>query len=148
MIDRILLLDFHSGLFLLKNDFSLPRLLLSLRSAPCHHHPELLAEYDEVTCSTTEALCNIHFDDNCWSLAKLPVQYGGLELRTAADLALLAFLSSRAERNSLVNHILCQPTNTPEAKKLGRYSVLLSRRQLGCRTQPVSSSMFQGGFAS
>ena len=32
-------------------------------------HPELLAEYDEVTRSTTEALCNIHFDDNSWSQA-------------------------------------------------------------------------------
>ena len=35
MNDRILLLDGHPGLFLLKNDFSL---LLTLRSAPCHHH--------------------------------------------------------------------------------------------------------------
>ena len=114
MNDRILLLDGHPGLFLLKNAFSLPRLLFSLRSAPCHHHPELLVEYDEVTRSTTEALCNIHFDDNSWSQAKLTVRYGGLGLRTAADFALPAFLSTRAASNSLVNHILRQPTNTPE----------------------------------
>ena len=95
MNDRIVLLDGHPGLFLLKNAFSLSRLLLTLRSAPCHHHPEL-AEYDVITRSTTEALCNIHLDDNSWSQSKLPVRYGGLGLRTAADLSLPAFLSSRA----------------------------------------------------
>ena len=110
MNERILLLDGHPGLFLLKNAFALPRLLLTLRSAPCYHHPELLAEYDVITRSTTEALCNIHFDDNSWSLAKLPVLYGGLGLRTAADLALPAFLSSRAVSISLVNDIQGQPT--------------------------------------
>ena len=67
MNDRTLLLDGHPGLFLQKNALSLPRLLLTLRSAPCHHHPELLAEYDVITRSTTEASCNIQFDDNSWS---------------------------------------------------------------------------------
>ena len=66
MNDRILLLDGHPGLFLLKNAFSLPRLLPTLWSAPCHHHPEVLAEYDVMTRSATEALCNNHFDDNSW----------------------------------------------------------------------------------
>ena len=111
MSDCILLLDGHPGLFLLKNASSL---LLTLPSAPCHHHPELLDEYDEVTRSTTEALCNIHFDDNSWSQAKQSVRCGGLGLQTDADLALPAFLSSRAARNSLVNDILRQPTITPE----------------------------------
>ena len=111
MKDRILLLDGHPGLLLQKNAFSLSRLLFTLRSAPCHHHSELLSECDVITRSTTEALCNVHFDDNSWSQAKLPVRYGGLGLRTAADLALPAFLSSRAACISLVNDILRQPTN-------------------------------------
>ena len=114
MNERILLLDGHPDLFLLKNAFFLPRLLFTLRSAPCHHHPELLSEFDVITRSTTEALCNIHFDVNSWSQAKLPVRYGGLGLRTAADLALPAFLSSRAASISLVNDILRQPTNKQE----------------------------------
>ena len=114
MNDRILLLDGHPGLFLLKNAFSFPRLLLTLRSAPCHHHPELLAEYGVITRSTTEASCNIHLDDNCWSQAKLPVRYGGLGLCTAEDLAHPAFLSSRAASISLVNDIPRQPTNKLE----------------------------------
>ena len=114
MNDRIFLLDAHRSLFLLKNAISLPLLLLSLRSAPCHHHPELHDEIDEVTRLTTEALCNIHFDDNSWSQAKLPVRYGGLGLRKAADMALTAFLSSRSASCCLYNDIPRQPTNTPE----------------------------------
>ena len=84
------------------------------RSAPCHHHPELLAKYDVITRSTTEASCNIHLDDNSWSQAKLPVRYGGHGLRTAADLALPAFLSSCAASISLVNDIVRQPANKQE----------------------------------
>ena len=114
MNDRILLLDGHPILFLLKNALFLPRLLFTFRSVPCHHYPELLSEYDVITRSTTEAICKIHFDDNSWSQAKLPVRYGGLGLRTAADLALTAFLSSREASISLVNDILRQPTNKQE----------------------------------
>ena len=111
--DLILLLDDNQSFFLLKNALSLPRFMFTLRSSPCHH-PELLAEYDEVTRSTTETLSDVYLDDNSWSQAKLPVRYDGLGLRIDTDLALLAFLSSRAASNSLVNDILRQPTNTPE----------------------------------
>ena len=111
MNDRIILLDGHPGLFLLKNAFSLLRLLLTLRAASCHHHPELMDENDDVTRSTTEALCSIHMDDNSLSQAKLPVRYGGLGLHTAADLALPAFLSSRAASTSLIT---LRPTSAKE----------------------------------
>ena len=114
MNDCILLLNGDPGFFLLKNAFSLPRLRLTLRPAPCHHHPELLADYDVITRSTSEALCNIHLDDNSWSQVKLPIRNSGLGLRTDADLTLPAFLSSRAARISLVNDILRQPTNKQE----------------------------------
>ena len=134
MNDRILMLDGHPGLFLLKNAFSLPHLLPTLRSAPCHHLPELLAEYDVTTRSTTEAICNIHLDNSSLSQAKLSVQDGGLGLRAAADLALPAFLSSRAASISLVNDILRQPTNKQEDDDevrgwLDRYLVLPSNTQ-------------------
>ena len=37
---RILLQDGHPGLFMLRNAFSLPRLLPTLWTTPCHHHPD------------------------------------------------------------------------------------------------------------
>ena len=55
MNDRILLLDGHPGRLMLKNAFSLSRLLSILWMVPCHHYPELMAEYDKVTHSTTKA---------------------------------------------------------------------------------------------
>ena len=139
MTDRIILLDGHPCLFLLKNSLALPRLLLTIRTAPCLHHPELLAEYDEVTRSTTKELFNVHFDDNGWSPVKLPVRYDGLGLRTATDLALPAFLSSLTASNSLVNDILHQPTNTPddnEEVRAGRteistYFPTLTNKEIG-----------------
>ena len=67
--------------------------------------------------STTEAQCYVHFDDNSWSQVKLPVRYGGFGLRTATDLALPAFLSSRAASSLFyINDILHQPTNSQDDK--------------------------------
>ena len=43
MSDHILLLDGHPDIFLLKNALSLPSLLHTLCTVPCHHHPKLLA---------------------------------------------------------------------------------------------------------
>ena len=82
--------------FLLQNAFSLPRLMFNLRSAPCHHHVRRLRHYATFILTTI-----VDRRPNCL--------FG-----TAADLALPAFLSSRAASNSLVNHILRHPTNTPE----------------------------------
>ena len=96
MSDRVLLLD---GIFLLKKAFSLPRLPSTLRTAPCHHHPVLLAEYDKVTRSTTEKLCNVYFDDGSCLQARPPVRHGGHGLRTETDLALPAFLASHSASN-------------------------------------------------
>ena len=169
MSDRILLLDGHPGLILLKNVVAFPRLLFTLRTAPCHHHPELLAEYAEVTYSTTEAVCNVHFYDNSWSQAKLPVRQRCLGVRTASDLALLAFQPSCVASDSLLNDIIHQPTNTSEEN--GEFLAWLDRdldllsdshRQrnwddMHCSSavatlvtliQPASSDHFQGGFAS
>ena len=105
MSHRILSIDGHPGPFLLKNAFSHPRLLVTRRTAPCHHHPELLTEYDKVASSTTEVLCNVHLNDNGWSQAKLPVSHSGLGLSTASDLALPSVPCSCAACNSLVNDI-------------------------------------------
>ena len=66
MTQRQQQLDTHTGFFLLKNAFSLPRLLFLLRSSPCYHHSDGLATYDECTRSTAESICNVQFDDTSW----------------------------------------------------------------------------------
>ena len=110
----IILLSGHPGLFLLKNSFSLSHLLLTLWTVSLHHHSELLAKYGAVTHLMTEALCNVHFNDNSRSQAEHSVWYGSLELCITIDIALAAFLSSHAASNSFVNCSLYQPSNTQE----------------------------------
>ena len=52
MTHRLQQLDTQTGFFLLKNAFSLHRLLFKLRSFPCYHHSEDPAPYDELTRNT------------------------------------------------------------------------------------------------
>ena len=42
----------------------------------------MLAEYDKVTHSVNEELCNVHFDDNSWSQAKLTVGHDSRRLHS------------------------------------------------------------------
>ena len=95
MTHRLQQLDKHTGFFLLKNAFSLPRLRFLLRSPPCYRYSYDLAPYDECTRNTTELIFNVLFNDTGWKQAKLPVRLGGLGLRSVDDLSLPAYISSR-----------------------------------------------------
>jgi hypothetical protein len=92
---RLTSLSAHDALFLLKNCFSLPKLLYTLRCAPCYRSTILL-EYDVTIKKTLQTILNINLIDMVWSQATLPVSNGGLGIRLATDLALPAFLSSLA----------------------------------------------------
>ena len=63
---RLQQLDTHTGLFLLKNAFSHPRLLFLLWSSHCYRHSDDLAACDERTRSTAETICNVQLDDTGW----------------------------------------------------------------------------------
>ena len=63
---RLHQLDTHTGLFLLKNAFSLPRFLFLLWSLPCYRHSDDIAVYDECTRNTAESFCNVQLDDTGW----------------------------------------------------------------------------------
>src|SRR5664279_804557 len=81
------------ALFLLKNCFSIPKLLYSLRCAACYRSTILL-EYDDVIRQTLKVILNVDLSDVIWKQATLPMSSGGLGVRLAMDLALPAFLSS------------------------------------------------------
>ena len=110
MTHRLLQLDAHTGFFLLKTAFSLTRLLFLLRSSPCYRHSDDLAPYGECTRSTAESICNVLFDDTCWKQGKQAVRFGGIRLRSASDLALSAYLSSRECDRRLASTILHPPS--------------------------------------
>ena len=85
------ILDAHYGFFMLKNCFSLPKLLYVLRTSTCFNHPALLEKYDKTVRNGLSKVCNVNFDDISSTQLALPAEMGGLGVSSASLLALHAF---------------------------------------------------------
>ena len=105
LADRLKLLNAHDALFLLKNCFSTPKLLYTMRSSPCHTSV-VLDQYDNIIKCTLQVILNINMIDAAWNQATLPVSSGVLGVQLATDLALPAFLSSVAGSAGLILQLL------------------------------------------
>ena len=82
----------------------MPKLLYTLRTSPCAGNP-LLTKLDEILRDGFSAKMNVQLTDDQWNQASLPVQHGGLGLRSACMLA-PAFLASAAATLELPNEIV------------------------------------------
>jgi hypothetical protein len=91
--NRLKLLNAHDAMFLLKNRFSIPKLLYLLRCAACYNS-QLISEYDDVIRGTLNSILNIDMSDVIWKQATLLVSSGGLGVQMAFALAFPAFMSS------------------------------------------------------
>ena len=107
MGDRLKHLSAHDSLLLLRNSFSIPKLLYTLRTSPCFLSPTL-DSYDKTLKSIVSTITNIHLVEGepAWLQATLPVGSGGLGIRSAVQLAPSAFLASAAASSDLVSQIL------------------------------------------
>ena len=103
MTEKLSLLDRHPAFFLLKNCFSMPKLMYLLRSSPIFHHSDLLADFDDCLKFCATDICNASFDDIGWIQATLPIRLGDICLRRASDLALPAYLASISASQSLIS---------------------------------------------
>jgi hypothetical protein len=103
--ERLLLLEAHDSLCLLRSAFSIPKLMYVLRTAPCFLSP-LLASFDRLQCSLLESICNIQMSDFSWQQASLPINSGGLGIRSAVMLAPSAYLALAAGSASITQAIL------------------------------------------
>jgi hypothetical protein len=92
---RLQHLHSHDALCILRNAFSLPKILYILRTTPCFQS-NLLSTFNVVLRSLLEEICNIHLDDTAWLQASLPIKAGGLGIRSATLLAPSAYLASAA----------------------------------------------------
>ena len=79
---------------MLKNTFSLPKLLYILRTSTCFNHRALLKEYDKTVRDGLPRVCNVNFDDISSTRLALPAEMGGLGVSSATVLPLRAFLAS------------------------------------------------------
>ena len=87
-------LDAHYGFFMLKNCFSLPKLLYFLRTNTCFIRPALLEKCDKTVRDGLSKVCNVNFDDIPSTQLALLAEMGGLGVSSASLLALPSFLAS------------------------------------------------------
>ena len=118
MGERLQYVSAHDALLLLRNSFAIPKLLYLIRSSPSFLSPKL-KDYDDVLRSIVGSVANTCLDDNAWSQASLPVKAGGLGIRSAVQLAPLAFLSSAAASSDLVHLILPPRFGSQEVLHVG-----------------------------
>ena len=79
---------------MLKNCFSLPKLLYFLRTCTCFIHPALLDRNDKTVRDRLSKVCNMNFEDISSTQLALPAEMGGLGVSSASLLALPAFIAS------------------------------------------------------
>ena len=103
--DRLKLLHAHDALTLLRNAFTMPKILYILRTAPCFWST-LLEDFDSIQRSLLEGICNIQLNDDSWMQAALPINAGGLGIRSAAKLAPSAYLASAAGCATILQTLL------------------------------------------
>ena len=79
---------------MLKNCFSLPKLLYFLRTSTCFNYPALSENYFKTVRDGLSKVCNVNFDDISSIQLALPAEMGGFGVSSASLLALPAFLAS------------------------------------------------------
>lgn len=85
----------------------IPKLPYTLRTSPCFLSP-YIHTYDQTLKSIVSGITNVHFaeGDQTWLQASLPVNCGGLGIRSAVQLAPSAYLASAAASSDLIHQIL------------------------------------------
>ena len=83
----------------------MPKLQYILRTSPCHSN-SFLEQFDNILRSGLCSLLNTDMSDNQWLQASLPVNKGGIGIRSGVMLASSAFLASAASTLPLQEAIL------------------------------------------
>ena len=106
LVSRLELIEPHIAMILLKNCFSIPKLMYILRTSAAFKFLANLNMIDNIVRKGLSSITNVDFDDEAWQQATLPVRHGGLGIRKTVDIAPSAFLASHFATESLVARIL------------------------------------------
>ena len=93
---------------MLKNCFSLPKLLYFLKTSTCYNHPVLSEKFDKTVRDGLSKVCNVNFDDISSTQLAPPAETGGLGVSSASLLALPAFLTSAFGASDFVTTIFSE----------------------------------------
>ena len=103
---RLSHLQSNDALLLLRHSFAIPKVLYTLRTAPCSLSPDL-ETFDETLRTILTSIVNVRLDDvSAWLQASLPVRAGGIGIRRTVQLAPSAYLASATGCSELVHQIL------------------------------------------
>ena len=102
---RLEQLQAHDAICLLKNALAIPKILYVLRTSPSFIS-SLLSTFNRVLRALLESICNIRLTDLSWIQTSLPVNMGGLGMRSVTTLAPSAFLASAAGTSSIALALL------------------------------------------
>ena len=94
MREKLVFIDPHDVLFLLRGCYAIPKLTYCLRSAPTFKSMATLKLYDQEMKECLEEILNIRLDEQARDQCSLPVKQGGFGIQMASDIALPCFLSS------------------------------------------------------
>ena len=108
MVEKLRVLDPHQALVLLKNCFSIPKLLYILRTSPTFKNIPDLETIDNTIKSAVSSITNIDFTEENWTQLTLPTGSGGLGLRRSQDLSLPGYIPSAISSEPLVDALLSQ----------------------------------------
>ena len=134
--ERFRYITCHDAYLLLRHSLAIPKVLYLLRTSPCFLSPSLKI-YDDELRATICSSFNIHLteSDPSWIQSILPVNCGGLGIRSAVQLAPSAFLASAAASSELAHMIL--PTNMQQTQ-LSYVDEALVIWSQGCQEQPLT----------
>ncbi len=139
LLRRLLHIDAHTALALLKNCFSIPKLQYLLRTSKAYKETGSLENIDKSIQEAVTGITNVNFSDRMWTQATLPVSLGGLGIRRATDIASPAFISSLVATKDLVGSILSSQPEMSTDEDLAE-AINEWRRNTGTEEEPQDTS--------
>lgn len=94
LINRLPTLQSHYAYFMLKNCLAIPKMVYLLRCTPLWKFQNLLNEIDIQLKNAMESIANVQMNTDQWIQSSLPVNYGGLGIRSLLEISLPAYLAS------------------------------------------------------
>lgn len=124
MFERLSELNHHVAFYLLQHCFAIPKFTYILRTHSLLGFENEIQKFDYEIKAILEKLINSKLNEIQWTIASLPVNFGGIGIRKVEDVVLPAFLSSVNSVSDLVKMML--PNYTDESSIVG-YTDTLSR---------------------
>src|SRR5260370_40950541 len=106
LVDRLMFMNSHSALYLMRASVSIPRLIYCLRCAPSWRSANALINYDDNLKLSLEKILNCSLSNRAWDQISLPISQGGLGIRHAVHSAIPCFLASVYSCNDLIQKII------------------------------------------